>query len=110
MRATQIDPSISKDFEDVPNLQKDESLCIVGTEFGNTKDKNLPYVLITLKDRTKRFTTGAKVIGQLKSDFYQKLINEAVAKNSGLDVLSETVKANIAPFRDMLSINIFKTS
>ena len=105
MRATQIDPSISKDFEDVPNLQKDESLCITGTEFGNTKDKNLPYVLITLKDRSKRFTTGAKVIGQLRSDFYQKLISKAVDQKDGLDVRSETVKANTG--RDMLSINIF---
>lgn len=105
MKATQINPDLQNDFEDVAKLEAGNTILITGVEFGETPKQKLSCATITLQDGSKRFTTGAKVIGQLRSEFYANLIRDAVKQNDALEVKVETVKANTG--RDMLSLNIY---
>jgi len=106
MKATELNPNLKQEFENTPSL-KVGALKIFGVEFGTSKKRSLPYALIT-KDRngSKLITTGKTVIGQLKSDFYQNLIKQAIDQKSYLEVNVEEVKA-VPSGRPMLKLNIF---
>jgi predicted RNA-binding protein with TRAM domain len=105
MKATQINPDLQNEFEDVAKLEAGSTIFITGVDFGETPKQKLACATIQLKDGSKRFTTGAKVLGQLRSDFYQNLITEAVKQGDALEVKVESVEANTG--RQMLSLNIY---